>query len=85
MVDWRILGAGVVGLAGFDASDSIYGFCDTSVTRAVFVPWGAFLALVLGISAWKLRKEIFGYVMLLATAGIAGAVSRLALIALILD
>ncbi|MYA70384.1 MAG: hypothetical protein F4148_15295 [Caldilineaceae bacterium SB0675_bin_29] len=89
MVEWRVIGAVVVALAGFYAgfytSSSIYGSCYTNVTRTVFVPWGVFLALVLATSAWKLRKEIFGYVILLATAGISGAILSLALIAFILD
>ena len=92
MVEWRVSGAGavVVALAGFYAgffyiSSSIYGFCNTNVTRTVFVPWGVFLALVLATSAWKLRKEIFGYVILLATAGISGAILPMALMAFIFD
>lgn len=78
---------GLVGfLAGFGVGDTFYSVCYTSGTSTmILVSVCAFLALVLGTSAWKLRKEMFSYVVLLATSGTAGVSAGLAVIAFILD
>ena len=86
MGEWRILSAVVTGFAGFFFAPSpIYGSFNTNLTTTVFIPLGLIMALGLGIVTWKHKREALSYFTLLATAGIAGAVFGLMLIAFVLD
>lgn len=89
MGKWRILIAGVIGLAtvmacrvGFFAANSIYMAVGPNVMPKMLIPVGVLLVLVLGLGALKYKREYFSYFALVATVGITGTVCGLTLLVL---
>ena len=87
MVEWRILGALVVGIAGFlvgfEASNELHFYLSPN-TSTMLIPLGSVMTLGIAIVTWKYRRETFSFLTLLAAAGIGGAVLGLILIKLIM-
>ena len=78
------IGAIIAGLAGFLGSGTIYLSLNSNIVVSVFILLCALFSLTLGIVTWRQKGEVFSYAPLLATAGIAGAVFGMTLIALAL-
>lgn len=87
MVEWRILGALVVGIAGFlvgfEASNELHFYLSPNIST-MLIPLGSVMTLGIAIVTWKYRRETFSFLTLLAAAGIGGAVLGLILIKLIM-
>ena len=79
------IGAIVAGLLGFLGAGTIFSSSDSNIIigAGAFLVLCSLLSIARGVKTWKQKSlKIFNYNPLLVTAGIAGAVTGMALMAL---
>ena len=83
------ISATIVFFVGFYWGGGLYGLNAVLALQgtwvAVLILLGGPLCLYVGIELWKRRRDVLGFVALIATSGIAGAALGLSLMFWVLD
>lgn len=83
------LSATIALIVGFYWGGGLYGLKAVLALQgtwvAVLILLGGPLCLYVGIELWKRRRDVLGFVTLIATSGIAGAAMGLSLMFWVLD